>query len=68
MKVWLDKERWVVLKAVLDAKVSQVSVHFSKIETFGAKGIKDVEFTKKMEKRFFRYSPPEEFEVVDLDF
>jgi outer membrane lipoprotein-sorting protein len=67
MRVWVDTGRWVILRAVLESKTADVGVSFDKIQTFGVKAAKEMAYELKLDKRFFRYSPPDEFEVFDLD-
>jgi outer membrane lipoprotein-sorting protein len=68
MRVWVDTGRWVILRAVLESKTADVGVSFDKIQTFGLKSAKDKGYELKLDKRYFRYSPPDNFEVFDLDF
>jgi outer membrane lipoprotein-sorting protein len=68
MRVWVDTGRWVILRAMLKSKTADVGVSFDKIRTFGTKGAKKNGYSLKLDKRYFRYSAPKNFEIFDLDF
>ena len=68
MRIWIDTGRWVILRAMLKSKTADVGVSFDKIRTFGSKGAKKNGYKLKLDKRFFRYRAPKNFEVFDLDF
>jgi outer membrane lipoprotein-sorting protein len=58
LQVWVDEERWVVLRVLLDYGGTRSDVRFGSIQT-GAKA--------PVDETLFHYKPPKGFEVFDLD-
>jgi outer membrane lipoprotein-sorting protein len=66
MRVWVDHERWTVLRVLLDYGGTRSDVRFSKIKILGKDALaKDP--SQAPEPGLFQYSPPKGYEVFDLD-
>ena len=58
LQVWVDENRWVVLRVLMDYGGTRSDVRFESIQT-GAKA--------PLDETLFQYKPPKGFEVFDLD-
>lgn len=66
MRVWVDHERWVVLRVLLDYSGTRSDVRFSQIKSVGKDALlKDP--TLAPQAGAFKYKPPKGYEVFDLD-
>jgi outer membrane lipoprotein-sorting protein len=66
MQVWVDHERWTVLRVLLDLEGSRHDVRFSQIRISDAAAVKkDPELGPA--KGLFSYKAPKGYEVFDLD-
>jgi len=66
LRVWVEEERWVVLRVLLDYGGTRSDVRFSDIRVLGKDALaKDPK--KGLDPALFKYKPPKGFEVFDLD-
>lgn len=66
MRVWVDHERWTVLRVLLDMAGNRSDVRFDKIEITGKDALKkDPKLAPPAGT--FKYQPPKGYEVFDLD-
>lgn len=66
LRVWVDHERWTVLRVLLDYGGTRSDVRFSGIKVTGKDALaKDPKLAPA--KGLFDYKPPKGFEVFDLD-
>lgn len=66
MRVWVDQERWTVLRVLLDMGGNRSDVSFSHIKIWDAAALKR-DPSLGPTKGLFSYKPPKGFEVFDLD-
>lgn len=66
MRVWVDDQRWVVLRVLLDYGGTRSDVRFKDIHTLSkAEVLKDP--SQDLDPKLFQYQAPKGFEVFDLD-
>lgn len=66
MQVWVDHQRWVVLRVLLDYAGTRSDVRFSRVRVTERAAL-DKDPRLAPAKGLFTYEPPKGFEVFDLD-
>ncbi|HTB35260.1 MAG TPA: outer-membrane lipoprotein carrier protein LolA [bacterium] len=66
LRVWVDEDRWVILRVQLDYGGTRSDVRFDDIK-IGEQAAVAAGTVKDLDPALFRYQPPKGFEIFDLD-